>query len=253
MIEKKGKRIILEGVSKTFNIGAGGPDTVLGKLINRVSGRESKKLLQVLHDISFDAYAGENIGIIGRNGSGKSTLLRLIAGIYKPDSGSVETNGKLMYMNGWSHGLKPRLTMRENIYLIGAIMGLTEKEVSKKFEEIVEFSGLKEFVGTKVYQFSSGMVTRLSFSIGIHCLHARNPDILLLDEILSAGGDAEFKNKASGKVEEFIKGGATVLFVSHNVKDIEKYCHRVIFLKKGVTNFIGAPAEAISLYTKDNV
>lgn len=233
MIDNSKKRIIVKGVSKKFNIGSKGSDTALGRLVSAISGKESTKVLQALENISFEAYAGENIGIIGRNGSGKSTLLRLIAGVYRPDSGNIETNGMVMYMNGWSHGLQLRLTMRENIYLTGAIMGLGEKEIRNKFEEIVEFAGLSEFVDTKVYQFSSGMLTRLSFSIGIHCLHSHNPDILLLDEILTAGGDAEFKAKASGKMEAFLKGGATVIMVSHNMKDIEKYCDRVILLEKG--------------------
>ena len=208
--------------------------------------------LEVLKDISFDAESGENIGIIGNNGSGKSTLLRLIAGIYRPDSGEINSNGKLVYLSGFGQGLQPLLTMRENIYLMGAMMGLSQKEINKRFDSIVEFAGLKDFVNTRVYQFSSGMSARLNFSVTIFCISQRNPDILLLDEVLNGAGDIDFQHKATTKMEEFIHGGSTVILVSHELGTIEKYCDRVIWLDHGSIVKIGKPKEIIEEYISSN-
>ncbi len=246
------KRIIVKSVSKKFYVGHKGSENILARIVDFFSGREQKKELQAVKDVSFDASEGEIVGIIGKNGSGKSTLLRLIAEIYKADVGTITTHGKLMYINGYNHGTRPRLTMRENIFLVGSIMGLSRNEVKAKFDEIVEFSGLQDFVDTKIYQFSSGMTTRLNFSIFINCATKRSPDILLLDEVLGAGGDIDFKNKAESKMQELIKSGATVLFVSHSLKDVEKYCHKVVLLNKGVVEKIGLPDEVIPIYNSGN-
>jgi len=161
------KIIEVSNLSKKFNIGFKQNEGALSKLIFFLAGRGVKKELEVLKDISFYAYKGEIIGLIGKNGSGKSTLLRILTGIYNPDKGQVKTSGKVFYISGLSNGLKPRLTMHDNIYLMSSMMGLNNKEIKEIFSKIVEFSGLKDFLYTKVYQFSSGMVARLSFSVTI--------------------------------------------------------------------------------------
>ncbi len=242
------KRISVEDVSKSFRIGYRGERGALAKLVSLFTGKEEKKRQEVLRGVSFEARAGEIVGIIGKNGSGKSTLLRIIAGIYKQDSGTIATEGKLLYLSGFGQGLKPKLTMEENIYLIGSIMGLRRRDIRERFDEIVRFSGLAEYVHTKIYQFSTGMVTRLNFSIGIHCLEYHKPDILLIDEVLEAGGDVDFQKQAGDKMEEFIRGGATVILVSHNLADIRKYCSRLVLLERGKVASEGNVPDIIARY-----
>jgi len=247
---KNEKNIQLTNISKSFNIGFKKNEGALAKLISFVSGRESKKELKVLKNVSFYTYPAQVIGIIGKNGSGKSTLLRIIAGVYKSDSGQLKTSGRVDYLSGFSNGLSHKLTMEENIYLMGAIMGLSQNDIKEKFKDIVDFSGLKDFVYTKVYQFSSGMVTRLAFAVTIHCLNHCKPDILLLDEVFGAGGDIDFEDKAIEKMVEFIGGGSTVILASHNLKIIEKYCDMVLFLDGGEIVKMGRPADIIDEYKR---
>lgn len=227
------KRIKVNNLYKKFDLDFKRNEGFLYKIISFIKKEKVKKEIEVIKSVSFETYSGENVGIIGRNGSGKSTLLRLIAGIYQPDSGSIETIGKVVYLNGLGQGLKDRLTMRENIFLIGSIMGLSQKNIKRKFNEIVEFSGLKDFLDMKVSQFSSGMVIRLTFSITIFCIEHNSPDVILLDEVFGSGGDIEFQNKATNKMEELINGGATVIIVSHSMDIIKKYCSRVLYLEHG--------------------
>jgi ABC-type polysaccharide/polyol phosphate transport system ATPase subunit len=246
----KEKNIQVDNVSKKFNIGFKKNQGALARLISFVSGKESRKDLEVLKNISFFTYPGQIIGIIGRNGSGKSTLLRIIAGIYEPGEGCVKTIGKVHYLSGFNNGLSPKLTMEENIYLMGTIMGLGNNEIKERFAEIVDFSGLKDFIYTKVYKFSSGMVTRLSFSTTIHCLEHSDPDILLLDEVFGTGGDIDFEDKAIEKMAEFIKGGATVLLASHSLKIVDNYCEQVMLLDNGKISQFGKPRKVINNYKK---
>jgi ABC-type polysaccharide/polyol phosphate transport system ATPase subunit len=210
--------------------------------------KKDKKELVAIKNVSFDVYAGQIFGIIGKNGSGKSTLLRVVAGIYSTDKGSVEIFGEPIYLNGFGPGLSPKLTMRENIYLIGSIMDIPNKDMKKKFEEIVEFSGLEDFIDCKVYQFSSGMVARLVFSTAIHCLEYKNPKIILLDEVFEAGGDFKFKEKATKKMEEFIKDKKAVILVSHNLEMIKNYCNNVLWLDHGKIREIGKAEEVVKKY-----
>lgn len=243
------RRINIQNVSKQFTIGHKKTDTVLARLLSLISDKTaSVEQLQVLDDVSFEAQSGENIGIIGRNGSGKSTLLRVIAGIYKADTGKIETEGESVYLNGFGLGLQARLTMRENIYLIGAIMGLSQKEVASRFDAIVGFSGLQKFLDTKVFQFSSGMTTRLNFSATIHCIEHKNPEILLLDEILGGGGDIDFHASAVARMEQFLQGGSTVIMVSHSLDLVRRYCDRVIWLEKGRIKMIGPADQVVDTY-----
>ena len=240
--------IQLESVSKRFNIGYKKHENALYRLIRFLSGRENRKILQVLENINISVTKGERVGIIGRKETGKSTLLRLIAGIYEVDAGKLETDGSIMYISGFAQGIKSKLTMRENIYLIGSIMGLNKKDVQGVFEDIVNFSNLKEFLDTKVYQFSSGMVTRLTFSIFIHCINCRRPEILLLDEVIGAGGDIDFTKKASEKMKELVLSGSTVLFVSHGLGEIENYCSKTVWIEKGKIKMLGDTKSVIQKY-----
>lgn len=251
MIDRSITKISVRGVSKRFNIGFQKSDNALAHFLSSLLGRETKKPIIVLDSVSFEVAAGENIGLIGNNGSGKSTLLRIIAGIYQPDQGTVKNRGEVIYINGFGLGLKQRLTMRENIYLIGSIMGLSRKEIKKRFREIVAFAELENFVDTKIYQFSYGMLSRLCFSTTIHCLEQKNPDIILLDEVFNTGGDLNFQNKALAKMEEFISGGSAVILVSHNLDIVAKYCDRAILLKDGRISASGEPAKIIEEYIND--
>ena len=241
--------IILENVSKKFKIGRKEEKkTTLANFISVFSGREAKKDFWALREVSFSVNSGENLGIIGKNGSGKTTLLRVLAGVYEPSSGKVKTKGNIVCLMGLGQGLSHKLTMRENIFLMGSILGLSPKDIKIKFDEIVSFSGLEKFLDTKVYQFSSGMIIRLNFSVMIHCLRHSKPDILLLDEVFGAGGDIDFEEKAIKKMEEFVTGGATVVLASHDLDIIKKYCDRVIWLDKGEIAGIGEAQEIIFKY-----
>ncbi|KKP89315.1 hypothetical protein A2456_01950 [Candidatus Nomurabacteria bacterium RIFOXYC2_FULL_36_19] len=251
MITGVKKRIIVENVSKTFKVDFKKNESTLFQFIDFLFRKINKREIEVLKNISFEVFPGEILGIIGKNGSGKSTLLRLIAGVYQADAGEIKTNGKVVYLTGVNQGSSPKLTMRENIFLMGSVMGLSQKDIKERFDEIVEFSGLRDFIDMRVYQFSSGMISRLNFSIVIHCVKHHNPDILLLDEVFSAGGDKDFNKKATEKMEELINSGTSVILVSHDLILIEKYCNRVIYLGKGDILKIGKPEEVISFY-KEN-
>lgn len=243
-------RIKVSEISKKFKIGSKN-NPALGRVLTLLK-REKQKELQVLKEVSFEVKEREILGLIGRNGSGKSTLLRVIAGIYLQDEGSIETNGKVFYLSGFDSGLMPRLTMKENIFLMCSVLGLSQKDIKKKFNDIVEFAGLRDFVYTEVDKFSSGMLSRLNFSITIHCIQHHSPDILLLDEVFGAGGDIDFQEKAIKRMEELITGGATVLMVSHNLSIIEQYCKKTLLMEKGSIKFAGDTKKAISTYTNTN-
>jgi ABC-2 type transport system ATP-binding protein len=244
-------RIKLENISKKFDKNNKNK-SALAKLLDALKRNKNKKEIQVLKNISLEAKAGENIGIIGKNGSGKSTLLRIIAKIYLSDKGTLETNGQLIYLTGFGHGLKPKLTMKENIFLSGSILGLSQEAIKERFNEIVEFSELEEYLDTKLFKFSSGMQTRLASAIGMHCITHKNPDILLIDEVMGGGADKNFKEKSLKKMEELLKGGATVILVSHELEAIKKYCDKVIWLEKGEIKIQGNPEEITTAYKDSN-
>ena len=240
-------RISLKNISKKFYPDLKG-NRALVKFLDLFSGPTAKRSLQVLDDISFQVSTGEIIGVIGRNGSGKSTLLRIIAEIYLPDSGTIKTNGKVLYVGGMGRVLIKKLDVRENIDNMGSVMGLSQKDIRSKINDILEFAGLNEFADTKVYQLSTGMTTRLAFSIAIHCVKHHNPDIVLLDEVLGSSGDIEFQGRAIQKVNELIKSGAAIVMVSHNLKLIQQYCARVLWLEKGKIVRQGNPEEIVAEY-----
>jgi len=249
MEDKKTERIVVERISKKFDLHFRKQEGALARILSLLYWGEEKEL-HVLRDISLRVFSGDSIGIIGKNGCGKSTLLRIIAGIYRADKGIVKTNGNIIYLTGFFNGLNDRLTMWENIYLVGAIYGLSQREIKKKFDEIVSFSGLNDFVDTKLYQFSSGMLIRLGFSIVIHCLHQKNPDILLIDEAFTTGGDIEFQQRALGKMEQIIKSGASVLLASHSLDVIQKYCDKVLWIDDGVIAKEGKAGDVVEAYMK---
>lgn len=244
--------ISLKGINKKFYLGALNNNSSLGGLLSIFSGREKKQVHQVLQDINFVFEPGKITGIIGRNGSGKSTLLRIIAGIYQADEGEVKVRGRMIYLTGFGQGLMPKLTMKENIFLIGSLLGLRHREIAQKMNDIVEFSELGQYLNTKVYQFSSGMIGRLSFSSTILCVRHHQPDVILIDEALDAGADLNFQNKAINKVEEMIKSGATVVLVSHNLETVQKYCDQVIWLDQGKIVEAGLAASVIEKYIEAN-
>ncbi len=221
-------RLNLQHISKSFLIGFEKKQSVLAHVASYLSTRESKKIFKALDNVSLEVRSGEILGIIGSNGSGKSTLLRIMAGIYKPDSGTVQSKGRVVSIINLGVGLMERLPMRDNIYMVGALFGMSKKSITEKFDSIVAFSELEDFIGTKIYQFSAGMIQRLAFAIAIHS----EPDILLLDEVFEVGDDA-FRKKSSEKIKELVVHGACVVLVSHDMDLIQKNCTRVIEFKHG--------------------
>jgi ABC-type polysaccharide/polyol phosphate transport system ATPase subunit len=187
-----------------------------------------EKEFWALHDVSFQIPRGEAMGIIGPNGAGKSTMLKLLSGIMQPTKGRLTVNGKLSALIEVGAGFHPDLTGRENVYLNGSILGMTKADINGKFDEIVEFSGLSEFIDTPVKRYSSGMYARLGFSVAAHV----DPEILLVDEVLSVG-DWAFQNKCMRKMTSVIAGGATVIFVSHNLRAVSSLCQKAVLLDHG--------------------
>jgi len=210
----------------------------------KVIGKETKEEFWALKDISFTVEKGEAIGIIGANGAGKSTLLKILSKITPPTTGTIEYKGRMSSLLEVGTGFHPELTGRENIFLNGAILGMTKKEIAEKFNDIVEFSGIKKFLDTPVKRYSSGMYVRLAFAVAAHM----EPDILVVDEVLAVG-DAEFQKKCLGKMDEVTKeAGRTILFVSHNMSAIQNLCKRSILLENGKIKMIGETKEVIDEY-----
>lgn len=207
------------------------------------NSNEEENIVWALRDISFNVKPGEVVGIIGKNGAGKSTLLKVLSRITHPTSGQVELLGRISSLLEVGTGFHPELTGRENIYLNGTILGMTKAEIDLKFEEIVEFSGVKRFIDTPVKFYSSGMRVRLAFSVAAHL----EPEILLIDEVLSVG-DAAFQKKSLGKMEEVSKEGRTVLFVSHNMGAVRSLCSRGLLLENGTLVKDGDVDQVINYY-----
>ncbi len=201
-----------------------------------------------LHDISFNIEKGESVAFVGRNGAGKSTTLGLIAGVLKPNSGTVTVNGRISPLLELGGGFHPDLTGIENIQLNGVLLGLTRKQVSQKLPSIVEFSELGSFIHQPVRTYSSGMMARLGFSVVAHL----DPEILLIDEVLAVG-DSAFQNKCRTKMKEFKQQGVTIILVSHSAGDIEELCDRVIWVENHCLKMDGLTKEVLPLYTKSMV
>lgn len=197
-----------------------------------------------LRDINFEVKQGEVLGIIGRNGAGKSTLLKILSRTTAPTTGQIKIKGRVASLLEVGTGFHPELTGRENIFLNGAILGMTKKEIKRKFDEIVDFAGVERYVDTPVKRYSSGMYVRLAFAVAAHL----EPEILVVDEVLAVG-DAEFQKKALGKMKDVSsKDGRTVLFVSHNLPAVKKLCNRGVYLSNGLLTFSGNVSDVVSLY-----
>ena len=197
-----------------------------------------------LRDISFTVPVGSTFGLIGSNGSGKSTLLKCLARILKPDTGEIVAHGRVASLLEVGSGFHPEMSGRENIYLNGSILGMTKNEISAKFDDIVDFSGIREFIDQPVKNYSSGMYVRLGFAIAIHV----DPDVLVVDEILAVG-DAEFQQKCEQKFIDFRAAGKTVILVSHSLPSIEKMCDHAAWIEKGSLKLVGPADEVIREYS----
>ena len=239
--------IHVKNVSMKFNLGIdkGFSLKVLFISLFNKKYRSKKEYFSALDNVSFDIKKGEVIGLIGSNGAGKSTLLKVVSGVMKPTTGKVEVNGAISPMIELGAGFDPELTARENIYLNGAVLGYSKKFINEKFDEIVEFSELKDFLDVPVKNFSSGMTAKLAFSIAT----VVNPEILIVDEILSVG-DIKFQEKSKNKMMEMITGGTTVLYVSHSLESIMELCNRVVWLEHGKIVKIGNTKEICKEYYK---
>lgn len=234
--------IKISDMSMRFNLGIEKDKSIkmmFIRLFNKKFRLKKTKPFWALKDINLEIKKGEVVGLIGTNGAGKSTLLKLVSGVMKPTKGKIETYGKISPMIELGAGFDSDLTARENIYLNGSILGYSEKFINEKFEEIVDFSELRDFLDVPIKNFSSGMTAKLAFSIST----VVDPEILIVDEILSVG-DIKFQEKSKNKMLELINGGTTVLFVSHSLKQIEELCTKVVWLEKGKILKIG-PAKKI--------
>ena len=242
-------------VSKKFSKGerAGSLRDYIPSLTRRVANRKKKLALEkrefwALHDVSFEVFKGESFGIIGPNGAGKSTILKLLCRIMQPTRGFIDSKGTLSALIDVGAGFHPDLTGRENIYLNGAILGMKKREIERKFDEMVEFSGLADFIDTPVKRYSSGMFARLGFSVAAHV----DPDVLVVDEVLSVG-DYLFQRKCVEKMNSIRRSGATIIFVSHDLKSVSDLCKRTMLLEKGKAVTIGGTGEVVDRYLKRHV
>jgi len=219
------------------------PYTKVGAVNDR-SQKATDDYVWAIKDISFEVKRGEVLGIIGKNGAGKSTLLKILSRVTGPTTGSIKTRGRIASLLEVGTGFHPELTGRENVFLNGAILGMTKAEVNEKLEEIISFSGCEMYIDTPVKRYSSGMRVRLAFAVAAHL----EPEILVIDEVLAVG-DAEFQKKAIGKMQDISQGqGRTVLFVSHNMESIQQLCSRCLVLENGTSVFEGEVDKAISFY-----
>ncbi len=241
------RAIEVENVSKRFRMRTVEPYTTLkSAIVNLVMRRHSPKRESKFHalkDINMAVERGQTVGFIGRNGSGKSTLLKLLAGILRPDSGRIQVNGRVSALLELGAGFHPEFSGRENVFISGTILGLSKKEMRRRFDEIVRFAELEAFIDEPVRTYSSGMYMRLGFAVAVHT----DPDILLIDEILAVGDEA-FQKRCSQKIAEFQRKGKTIVIVSHDLSAVEQWCEEAIWLDEGIVRGRGAPKQVIDLY-----
>lgn len=244
------KALEVQGVSKKFRRGElfDSLRDLVPAMTRRLLGRRRSQELErqefwALRDVSFSLKRGEAFGIIGGNGAGKSTLLKLLTGIMHPTHGSIRVSGRLSALIEVSAGFHPDLTGRENVFLNGAILGMSREEIRRRFDAIVDFSGLAEFIDTPVKRYSSGMFARLGFSVAAHV----DPDVLLVDEVLSVG-DYLFQRKCIERMHAVIASGATVVFVSHNLREVSALCQRSLLLERGTVQKVGPTEEVVQHY-----
>jgi lipopolysaccharide transport system ATP-binding protein len=254
--------ISVENVSKSYRLGQIGGGTLkedFARWCAKLQGKPDPNLkigqehharligkeFWALQDVSFEVKEGEVLGIIGRNGAGKSTLLKILSQVTTPTSGEIKVRGRIASLLEVGTGFHPELTGRENVFLNGAILGMTKVEIRKRFDEIVAFSGIEEFIDTPVKRYSSGMYVRLAFAVAAHL----EPEILIVDEVLAVG-DAEFQKKCMGKMQDVSKGGRTILFVSHSMAAISKLCQKCALLDGGRLKLLGPTNDIIPHYLK---
>lgn len=255
----------VENLSKQYRLGTIGTGTIshdLNRFFAKIAGKEDPYLkigetnnraakgtseyVWALHDINFEVKKGEILGIIGKNGAGKSTLLKILSKVTSPTAGSIKSKGRIASLLEVGTGFHPEMTGKENIYLNGAILGMTKKEITEKFDEIVAFSGCERYIDTPVKRYSSGMKVRLAFAVAAFL----EPDILVVDEVLAVG-DAEFQKKAIGKMQDISNtDGRTVLFVSHDMSAISRLCKKAILLEQGIIKKIDETHSVINSYLK---
>ncbi|HZM05152.1 MAG TPA: ABC transporter ATP-binding protein [Candidatus Saccharimonadales bacterium] len=253
--------IKVENVSKAYRLGQIGGGTLKedfarywAKLLGKPDpnlkigeehhARKMGEQFWALDNVSFEVRQGEVLGIIGRNGAGKSTLLKILSQVTTPTSGQIKIKGRIASLLEVGTGFNPEMTGRENVFLNGAILGMTKAEIRGKFDEIVAFSEIEEFIDTPVKRYSSGMYVRLAFAVAAHL----EPEILIVDEVLAVG-DAEFQKKCLGKMKDVSKGGRTVLFVSHNMNAVQRLCSKAMVLKQGKLEYWGNVNEGLSKYS----
>jgi len=236
-----------EGLAKSYRRLAPGRrlQTLKSAFVGRslAAGARRDELIPALDGVSFEVGRGEAFGLVGGNGSGKSTLLKLIAGILRPDAGRLETDGRVAALIELGAGFHPEISGRENIFINGSVLGLAKREIESRYEEIVEFAGLEDFIEEPVKNYSSGMYVRLGFAVAIHT----DPEILLVDEVLAVGDEA-FAHKCLRRIEELLAAGRTVVFVSHALALVEDLCSRVLWLDRGAVRGVGEPRRVVDAY-----
>jgi ABC-type polysaccharide/polyol phosphate transport system ATPase subunit len=239
--------VTVEGVTKLYRRMAPGfrLRTLKSALLSRslVHDLEPQEVIPAVRDVSFAVGRGEALGLVGGNGSGKSTLLKLVAGILEPTAGRVAVDGRISALIELGAGFHPEISGRENVYINGAVLGLSRAQVTKRFDEIVAFSGLEEFIDEPVKSYSSGMYVRLGFAVAVHT----DPDVLLVDEVLAVGDEA-FAHRCLRRIEEMLNNGRTLLLVSHSLTLVEEVCDRVVWLDKGRARLEGEPRRVLDAY-----
>lgn len=238
---KQKPAIVVNDISKSFRIKHA--NSFKEAFVSKIRGQETTSQFQAVDHVSFEVPAGQSIAVMGRNGSGKSTTLKMISGVLRPDSGWIRIRGRVAGLLEVGAGFNPNLTGRENVYLNAAILGMSKKETDERFEDILEFSELGEFIDTEVKQYSSGMYSRLGFSVAAHT----EQDVLLVDEVLSVG-DAAFRKKCTARMLDMRAQGMTMFIVSHSTTQVRQLCERGIVLQQGKLVFDGPIEEAIEMH-----
>lgn len=240
--------IIVKDLYKSFKLPHEQHSGIKQYLVNLAKRKKGYEIQHALNDVSFEINKGEFFGIVGRNGSGKSTLLKVLAGIYAPDKGLVQVNGSLTPFIELGVGFNPELTGRENVFMNGAMLGFSHKEMESMYDDIVEFAEIEKFMDQKLKNYSSGMQVRLAFSIAIRA----DTDILLIDEVLAVG-DADFQKKCFNVFRRLKKEGRTIILVTHDMGNVEKFCDRVLIIDEGNPLAVTTPSKAASMYARLNI
>lgn len=237
--------VIIDHVSKTFHIPHERRYTIRDNIAH-LFRRVDYEVFKALNDVTIQVQPGEFLGVVGRNGAGKSTFLKIVAGIYPPSSGSVQVRGTISPFLELGVGFNPELSARDNVFLYGALLNISRQRLKERFDAIIQFAELEKFVDTKLKNFSSGMWVRLAFAVAIEV----EADIFLIDEVLAVG-DQKFQQKCFAEFEEFKRRGKTVIYVSHSLDTMKRFCTRCIYIANGAVCADGAPAMVLDKYARD--